>query len=147
MFLGKIYSLHWCILHVNALICTVFSLYFVGMTKSCNYCMYSLYCTYTLMEKKISINRADCAFTLHLQNSLGTIKLLPHCHTLAAFPGLPLLHIIVNANGTQKRGRPGNGASHILYPSIRFNFVLCCFLYSSSPFHDSYWGEPERAPH
>ena len=71
------------------------------------------------------------------------IKLLPHCHTLALLPGLPhfylpfaftaihggglpLLYIIVNANGSQKHvGRPGNEASHSLS-------VLLCFSILSS---------------
>ena len=93
------------------------------------------------------MNWADCAFTLYLENRIGTIKLLPHCHTLASFPGLPrfyllfaftiihesglpLLCIVVNANRSKKQGRPGNE----LYISKLFICALL-FLYSLSPIY------------
>ena len=116
-------------------------LYIAGMKKSGNYCMCFLFIT---NGKRISMNLAECAFTLYLQNSIGTIKLLSHCHTLASFlglphfyhpiastvihrSGLPLLYIIVNANGSQKQ--KGLGTRLVtLYPC----FFICASLFSLS---------------
>ena len=78
-------------------------------------------------------------FILYLQNSIGTIKLLPHCHTLASFPGLPfylpfaihgsglpLLCIIVNAN---KNGGGLGTRLVILYIYLSFVVSLLSLSY------------------
>ena len=127
-------------------------LYLAGTKKSGNYTA-CVPCTVLITNgKRISMNWADCAFTLYLQNSIGTIKLLPHCHTLASFPGLPhfylsfaftIIHrsglpivcIIVNANRSQNDG--GLGMRVVTLYIQPFIFVLCCFPILSFLFMDT----------
>ena len=84
------------------------------------------YCTYTDYQTVAPLSHSSLV-------PRPPPSLPPFVFTIIHGSDLPLLCIIVNVKGSQKWGRPGNKASHTLYPSF-FIFALL-FLYSLSPIH------------